>query len=91
MGLTDSIKGSFIKAAVSHLTDGDRGSTLLGTVGAGLLAANIDWSQVSRGFTDEKSAIECGKAAGIALILVWGYFTGKKAAAAKAAAAGNEK
>jgi len=74
------IKGAFLKSAVSHLQDGDTGSTLLGVLAAAILGAGIDFGKVSQGFGTTDSAMECGKVAGVAVITVWGFFIGKKKA-----------
>ncbi len=74
------IKSAFVRALLGHLKDGDKGSTLLGIIAAALLAANLDFGKILAGLHDQDSAIECGKAAAIALLAIWGYFVGRKKA-----------
>lgn len=78
MGLTDSIKGAFLRSLLTHLTDGDHGSTYIGTIAALALGANLEWSKILHGFADQESAIECGKLAGLFVLWTWAYYTGKK-------------
>lgn len=78
MGIQDAVKGAFIKSALTHLTDGNSGSTYLGLVASGILSANINFSAVSRGFHDAESAEACGKLLAAALLIIWGIVTGRK-------------
>jgi hypothetical protein len=86
MSIADSVKGAFVRSAVTKLTDGDKGSTMLGFVGGSLLAAHIDWSLLAGGFRTQESAMECGKAVGVLCLALWGWRTGKGGKAKGAAA-----
>jgi hypothetical protein len=75
-----ALKNLLVNTFLKKLTDGDKGSTLLGAIAAALVCAKVDWSLVAQGLHDQPSAIECGKAAAVALLAVWGWFTGRKKA-----------
>ncbi len=66
-----------IKAVLRHLTDGNMGSTYLGLLAAGLLSANVDWGSLAS--RDQvKAAQSWGLVIGVAIVITWGYFTGKR-------------
>jgi hypothetical protein len=72
------IKNAFAKTFLKRFLDGDKGSTLLGTVAAALLGANLDFDKITHGLENEASAMECGKAAAIVLLAAWAWFIGRK-------------
>jgi hypothetical protein len=76
--LPNFVKGVFIKSVLSNLKDGDKGSTVLGVVAAGLLAANLDFSKLAGGFSTSESALECGKAGAALILALWAWRIGKK-------------
>lgn len=80
MPILDSIKGAFVKSALNKLVDGDKGSTTLGLLAGALLAANLDFGLILQGLHDQKSAMECGKAAAIVALVLWSRYIGKKPA-----------
>ena len=65
-----------VRTALKKLTDGDTGSSILGVVASGLLAAKINFGDL---FSKDKGkqATAIGLLAGTAITLVWGYYTGK--------------
>lgn len=80
MGIANSIKGKMTDVVLKRLTDGDKGSSLLGLVAGGLLAANIDFGKVFDFFHNptQDNCIEAAKALAVVIAVVWGYFIGKK-------------
>lgn len=77
MGIVTSIKGNIAKSLLRQLTDGDKGSTVLGAAAAALLAANINFGLLFQCCSTEESGIELGKAIAVVVLGVWGYCTGK--------------
>ena len=70
------MNGLIIKVVLKHLTDGDTGSTYLGLLAAGLLAANINFGDFfSKDMGKKSQAI--GTAIATIIVISWGYFTGK--------------
>lgn len=81
MGLTNSIKGKVVDVVLKRLSDGDKGSTSLGLVAGGLLAANIDFGRVFDFVNhpdNSQDMLEVGKLIAAAISIIWGYFIGKK-------------
>jgi len=78
MAIVNSIKGVVVKQALKTMLDGDKGSTMLGTVAAALLTAGIDWSKLMQGPGTADGATEIGKIVGVVLLVLWGLKAGKK-------------
>ena len=81
MGLTNSIKGKVVDVVLKRLSDGDKGSTSLGLVAGGLIAANVDFGKVFDFFNHPDNSadmIEFAKAVAVVISVVWGYFIGRK-------------
>lgn len=66
------VGASAVQGAAKVLTQGDSGSTLLGTVAAASLLSGVNFEKVLNG---DKTSL--GLLAGSALVGVWGYFVGK--------------
>lgn len=76
--LPDVLKGSILKAFLKQTLDGNKGSTLLGTVAAAILASDTDFSHLMHGIHSDADAQMWGKIVAILFVTVWGYFVGKK-------------
>lgn len=66
-----------VRTALKKLTDGDTGSSLIGILASGLLAANINFGDL---FSKDKAkqATAIGLLVGTGVTLIWGYYTGKE-------------
>ena len=69
-------EGTIINVALKRLTDGDSGSTLLGSLAGALLAAHINFGDLFSK-DPQKKAQTIGLVIGTIILFVWGYFTGK--------------
>jgi hypothetical protein len=71
------ITNTVVKTVLNHLTDGDTGSTWIGTIASGLIASNINWGDfVSTDHTKQATVI--GLTIAAVIQLVWGIRTGSK-------------
>jgi hypothetical protein len=67
------LKAVFFRSILTHLRDGDKGSTVLGVIAGSLLAANLDGGKLGQGLSTQDGAVEWGKAVAIALFALWGW------------------
>lgn len=77
MGIIASAKGKLIETALGRLTHGDTGSSILGAIAAGVLAAGVNFSDL---FSDDqnKQMAAVGTIIGAVVVAVWGWKIGKK-------------
>lgn len=74
MGIPNFIKGDIIKAALRNVAgNNDTKATILGFVASAVLAAQIDYGKLL-----QKDPNEIGKAVGVLVAAVFGYYTNKK-------------
>lgn len=77
MQIVADAKGEFVKVLLEKLTHGDTGSSILGLVAAGVLTSGVNFGDLFS--SDQTKQIHAaGLAAGAAVVVVWGYFIGKK-------------
>lgn len=77
MGLIASAKGEAVKTALSKLTEGNSGSTILGVIAAAVVGSGVNFGDFFS--TDQtKQAHAIGLAAGAVVVALYGYFIGRK-------------
>lgn len=76
----DMLKNLFINKVLKNMVDGDKGSTVLGTLVTAILALDINYAKAIKGFQfqDPEAVGESAKLVGGALLWVWSFFIGRK-------------
>jgi len=72
------MKTFLIDTFLKRVLDGNKGSTLLGTVITPLLLAHVNWDLVLQGPHTQAAATADGQVAGIVVVAVWSFFIGRK-------------
>jgi hypothetical protein len=79
MGLQAAAEGLGVKIFLKKLVDGNTGSTILGVIGAAVLASGVNYGDLFSA-DQNKKATAVGMIAGAGVTAVWGYYIGRKPA-----------